>query len=199
MRWFRLTAILVPVALVLLVVTAVPSADQSKSSAPTSIYAEADASKLEKPPVGPLPKPPAPGQIQGAGEARIVGPPPAETVDGPEPGLSDEPPLRDPTQPGDGLREVVAPFRMGQGPRPGGSGDSGLPEIVLKGRIVGPEKPPAAMLEIDEFLHVVHEGSRLSVPSEGLGLGSITVEVKELTATEIRLEISPLRQEIVIR
>ena len=105
--------------------------------------------------------------------------------------------LRDPTKPGEALHDLVAPLRMGQ--HSGAAGGGGMPQITLKGRIVGPRKPPAAMVEIDKHLHVLQEGSELSVPAPHVGLGSVTLKVIELNGSQVKIEIMPLRQAIVLR
>jgi hypothetical protein len=55
------------------------------------------------------------------------------------------------------------------------------------------------MLEIGENLYVVQEGSSLSLPSEALGPGGLTLSITELTGVQIRIEVMPLRQTIVLR
>lgn len=108
-------------------------------------------------------------------------------------------PLRDPTQPGEELRDLVAPIRMGQTGGKGAAGGIDFPDIQLKGRIVGPTKAPGAIVEIDEQYYILEEGSEVTVSAPNVGLGTVTLNVTELTALEVRIEVMPLRQAIVLR
>lgn len=108
-------------------------------------------------------------------------------------------PLRDPTEPGDEMRDMVAPFRMGQPGRPRGVAGMALPGVALKGRIIGPAAPPAAIVELQGALYVLHEESELTVDSPEAALGGLTLRVTQITSSEVRIEVMPLRQVMVLR
>ncbi len=126
--------------------------------------------------------------------------PSAAPVPGPMPDV-DAPqqparPLRDPTEPGEELRELVTPFRLGQ---PGGPAGLAVPRVRLKGRIIGPSAPPAAVLELQGALYVVHEESELTVDAPEAAAGGLTFRVDRITATEVRIQVLPLGRTIVVR
>jgi len=108
-------------------------------------------------------------------------------------------PLRDPTEPGEELRDMVAPFRLGPGGRPGGLASRALPGVALKGRIIGPSAPPAAIVELQGALYVLHEESELTVDSSEAALGGLTLRVTQITSSEVRIEVMPLSQVMVLR
>lgn len=143
--------------------------------------------------------PPAEAEDGGVGAEEDTAENEEQAVDDLPPSTTNgRPPLRDPTRPSGPLEGVVGSIRMGQQGRNSG-GIPGVPNISIKGRIVGPVEPPAAMLEIGENLYVVQEGSSLSLPSEALGPGGLTLSITELTGVQIRIEVMPLRQTIVLR
>ncbi len=108
-------------------------------------------------------------------------------------------PLRDPTEPGEELRDMVAPFRMGQSGRPGGMAGMALPRVALKGRIIGPSAPPAAVVELQDALYVLHEESELTVDGPEAVLGGLTLRVTQITSSEVRIEVLPLGKVMVLR
>jgi len=189
-------AILLTATLVLAVVGVTNAADESSWPRPRVIQVADEA---------PVPKAESPPANVSASPPNVVGPAiPAEAAAPHLPGDPTGPPavpvpVRDPTQPGEQLRDLVAPIRMGQQAGKGGASGISLPQVTLKGRIVGPLVPPAAIVEVDTVLHVLHQGSELTVPTPNVGLGSLTLRVSELTSSEVRIEIMPLRQAIVLR
>jgi hypothetical protein len=68
-----------------------------------------------------------------------------------------------------------------------------LPYVALKGRIVQKGKTPAALLEVDGKLYLVNQKSVLS------GSNNLTLKILELNASEVRIEVSPLNEIIVLR
>lgn len=165
-------------------------------------FAASEATRVAQRPS--LPRPPAqktPTVFDAPAPAQPTAPPEPSPPDRQNRALgntSGEPPLRDPTQPSGRLEGVVGSLRMGQGTSRA-AGAPGLPPVVLRGRIVGPLEPPAAMLEIDGQLYIVQQGSSLPVPSAAFGPGGLTLNITELNNSEVRIEIMPLRQEIVLR
>ncbi len=107
-------------------------------------------------------------------------------------------PPRDPTEPGEGLRDLVAPFRMGQPGRPGAAGWA-VPRVTLKGRIIGPKAPPAAIVELHGAMYVLHEESELTVDGPEAALGGLTLRAKQITSSEVRIEVLPLGKVMVLR
>ncbi len=135
--------------------------------------------------IGELPELPAPSEPD---QERPVAPPeerPAER--------------RDPTEPGEELRDLVAPLRLGQPGRAGAAAGLTVPRMVLKGRIVGPSAPPAILLELDESLYVLHEDSELTVEEPGGGIGGVTLQVQRIDASEVRIEVLPFRKIMILR
>ncbi len=108
-------------------------------------------------------------------------------------------PRRDPTEPGEELRDLVAPLRLGQPGRAGGAAGLTIPRPVLKGRIVGPSAPPAILVELEGSLYVLHEASELTVEDPAGGLSSVTLQVQRIDASEVRIEILPFRKVMILR
>ncbi len=124
---------------------------------------------------------------------------PAEPAPKPDPELpAPRTPPRDPTEPGEELRDLVAPFRMGQPGRPGAAGLA-VPRITLRGRIIGPKAPPAAVVELHGAVYVLHEESELTVDGPEAALGGFTFRAKQITTSEVRIEVLPLGKVMVLR
>lgn len=124
---------------------------------------------------------------------------PAEPAANTNPELpAPRPPARDPTEPGEELRDLVAPFRMGQPGRPGAAGLA-VPRITLRGRIIGPKAPPAAIVELHGAMYVLHEESELTVDGPEAAFGGLTLRAKQITSSEVRIEVLPLGKVMVLR
>ena len=121
--------------------------------------------------------------------------PPAVQLPAPEQDVP-APRLRDPTEPGDELRDLVAPLRLGQ---PGTAAGLAVPRVMLKGRIIGPDAPPAAIVDLQGAVYVVHENSELSVGSPEGPLAGLTLRVTEISVSEVRVEILPFRRVMILR
>ncbi len=104
--------------------------------------------------------------------------------------------LRDPTEPGDEMRDLVAPLRMGQ---PGGPHGLAVPRVTLKGRIIGPTQPPAAIIDLQGSMYVVYPDSELTVETTDSPLGALTLQVTEISSAEVRIEVLPLRKKLILR
>jgi hypothetical protein len=86
--------------------------------------------------------------------------------------------LRDPTLPGPTLRTLVA--------KPG-AGPVAIPSVELKGRILADPRIPMVALAVGGQLHMVAEGTKISIAS-----GEIVVS--RVTDKEVQLQILPLQQ-----
>jgi hypothetical protein len=113
-------------------------------------------------------------------------PEPAKKADGkaPDPG-------KDPTKASPKLKEALAPTALGQG---GTAATPRLPGLVLRGRIILKDRPPAALIEVDakERPVLVFEGSAVTV-------GGLRLQVIEVGTREVRIEVQPLNEIIVLR
>lgn len=109
--------------------------------------------------------------------------PPAPT---PEGAASD--PLPDPTQPSPGLRELLGPI----GPGATAAAPAPLPEILLRGRVIRENQSGSALLEIAGRLYIVRAGAEFTH-------GSLTLKVRDISATEVVLELEPLRRTLSLR
>lgn len=110
-------------------------------------------------------------------------PPPAPLLPGkPEPQPAPQRTLRDPTKPGPTLRTLVA--------KPGAS-PVAMPLVELKGRILADPRTPMVTLAIGSQLHMVAEGTKISLPA-----GEILVS--RVTAQEVQLQILPMQQVITL-
>ncbi|MEO1130286.1 MAG: hypothetical protein AAFX05_11360 [Planctomycetota bacterium] len=101
--------------------------------------------------------------------------------------------VADPTQPPDELLRALGQTQNGQvvAPPP-----PPLPEIRLRARVVTEGRPAAALLEIDETLVLVHEGTELSINTDKQ---SASITVAKLTMTEVRLEMSEGERKLILQ
>jgi hypothetical protein len=133
-----------------------------------------------------------------AAEVRIVD---KDAVDGPispskPAGQETPPPRSDPTEPGEAMRDLVAPLRLGQS---GASAALAVPRMMLKGRIIGPVAPPAAILDVQGSVYVVQQDSELTFEATDSPLGGLTLRVTEINASEVRIEVMPFRKVLILR
>ena len=101
--------------------------------------------------------------------------------------ITQPPDAQDPTTPGPIFKDILGK-KDAKGPYA-----PKLPSILLKGRIVPKGKPPAALLEVDGKLYLVNQKSMLS------GSANVTLKILELNASEIRIEIGPQKDIMVLR
>jgi hypothetical protein len=99
--------------------------------------------------------------------------------------------LRDPTQPGPQLRQILAPAAVA-----GSSNPTAMPHMSLKARVIRRGQPGTALLEIDGMLHAVHEDEEITVATGRTGL--ITLRVVKLTAATVRVELEPYHRTLVL-
>ncbi len=136
-------------------------------------------------------------EMRNVQRARHADEAPAEPAPNADPELpATRTPLRDPTEPGEELRDLVTPFRLGQ---PGAPAGLAVPRVTLKGRIIGPSAPPAAVVDLQGALYIVHEESELTVDAPEAAAGGLTFRVDRITASEVRIEVLPLGKVIVLR
>lgn len=104
----------------------------------------------------------------------------------PEPSPVPVQPRSDPTTPSDKLRAELESKAGGSAPR--------MPHVVLRGRVLADGKPAVALIELDPKQPPlpVSKGSTLSS-------GGLKLTVSDVTATEVRIEVSPLNETIVLR
>ena len=98
--------------------------------------------------------------------------------------------LKDPTVPSKKLSDALNPKK---GVAPAAPGASRVPGLSLRGRIIVKGKPPTVLLEVDSKLYTVSKDSL--VP----GGGGTILKVVEVTSTEVRLEVRPQNEVIVLR
>lgn len=128
--------------------------------------------------------PPAPARPTTGAEKPAPNPPPVAAK--PEPGAPDE--RRDPTEAKGKLAEAMLKKTA-----PGGAPLPKAPLIALKGRVISKDQPPAALVEIDGKLQSVGKDSVI-VTGNGLIL-----KVIEVGVVEVRIQVSPLNETIVLR
>ena len=99
-------------------------------------------------------------------------------------GLADKPaaPPRDPTAASPQIQQLLAT---------GNHQSAELPTIELKGRVVTGGNSTAALLAIDKRLFQVQQGSRIPLQIVGAKFSGLAVEVKEITAQTVRLDVGP--------
>ena len=139
------------------------------------LWASAQPPLDPKPPVGP---PPAPIEEKK----------PPEEVEKIGPILVPSGQMKDPTSASTKLKEVLNPLKTGVG-GPAGS----IPFVSLRGRIVTKDRPPTAVLDMGGRLYVVNEGSILPTA------GGVTLKVLSISAGDVRIEVSPLKEVLSLR
>jgi hypothetical protein len=120
-------------------------------------------------------KPPEPGKVPDAPGSKKP---------------ADDPKDKDPTKASPKLKEVIDPPKLA----PGAVGPTKLPSPVLRGRVIGKDRPPAVLLELEPKTPpaLVSQGSTLSV-------GGYRLKVLEVTASEVRIEVAPLNEIMILR
>jgi hypothetical protein len=123
---------------------------------------------------------PTPGKGPSAGAPKLA---PAGDAK-PEPGPPRERVRRDPTRPGPTLRPLIS--------KQTAAVPAAIPSVELKGRILAGTLPPRVTLAIGTQLHMVPEGSRISLPGAG------EIHVSKITAEVVELEILPARYTLTL-
>lgn len=94
--------------------------------------------------------------------------------------------LKDPTKPSPKMKEVLG-SKGTAGPAPK------LAVLALRGRVLARDKPAVALLEVEGKLYTVTKGSVVAGPSNTI------LRVVEVNGTEVRIEVSPLKEIVVLR
>jgi hypothetical protein len=129
---------------------------------------------------------PAPGPMRGQGPS-----PNKSTVPPGQPGF------RDPTQPSPEVREAIeaSQFVPSTGPGSAAAPALVLPQVKLKARLVGAVGRPVAMLEINGQLFTVYSDSETTIANPGGG--ATTLLVRTITASEVQIEVLPLKKLLI--
>jgi hypothetical protein len=123
-------------------------------------------------------------QPQGSEPAPPVPPGVQAPADFPEkvPG----PPLRDPTSPSAKMREVLGTKKSG------GPGMKVAP-MSLVGRVIARNKPPLALLSIDDRIYTVGKDSVVTGPNNTI------VKILDITPDSVRVEMNPGKEVFLLR
>lgn len=92
----------------------------------------------------------------------------------------------DPTIPSDKTRAELESSKAGAASR--------LPNVVLRGRVLVKDKPPVALIELDP-----KHPAQPVIKGTTLMSGNLKLTVTEVNAEEVRIEVSPLNETIVLR
>ena len=92
----------------------------------------------------------------------------------------------DPTLPGPGWQQIFAQ----KGAK--GAVPTKIPNVLLRGRVLSRDKPAMAIIEVDGRTFMVGKDSMLTS-------AQIVMEVVDLNAAEVRIEISPSNEIIILR
>lgn len=96
---------------------------------------------------------------------------------------------KDPTVPSERIRELLNASKANTP-----AAAPKLPTVLLKGRIIsGKRRPPAALLEVEGHTFTVTKGAALVAGP------NLILRVLEVSSEEVRLEIDPLKQVIVLQ
>jgi len=93
--------------------------------------------------------------------------------------------LRDPTQPGPRMRQVLVP--KGQ--------TAEMPRVQLKARIVSNGQPPVIYMGIDKEIYAARQGDEFSPVGK---YSSLTFRVTSVTQNQVRIDVSPLNRTLVL-
>ncbi len=88
--------------------------------------------------------------------------------------------------PSENTRAALETGKAGTAPR--------LPNVVLRGRVLARDRPPVALIELDP-----KQPPLLITKGTTLMVGGLKLSVTEVSATEVRIEVSPLNETIVLR
>jgi hypothetical protein len=98
---------------------------------------------------------------------------------------------KDPTVPSPKLKELLYPEKSGKG---SGTGPGPkMPSLGLRGRVIVKDQPAIALLEVDGKIFVISKGSSLP------GGGNTMLRVIEITSREVRIEVLPFKEIVILR
>ena len=126
---------------------------------------------------------PAPGPTPGRGR------PPNNALE--------QPRFRDPTQPSPEVREAIeaSQFVPGAAPGSGAAAAPVMPQVKLKARLVGAIGRPVAILESNGQMFTVYSDSETTIANPGGG--ATTLLVRTITASEVQIEVLPLKKLLI--
>ncbi len=111
---------------------------------------------------------------------------PRKEVEKPQP--KEEP--KDPTSPSPKLKELLHGEKAGKGAV--GPGPK-MPIVALRGRVISKNQPAIALLEVEGRFYSISKGSSLP------GGGNTILRILEITSGEVRIEVLPLKEIIVLK
>ncbi len=100
---------------------------------------------------------------------------------------------KDPTSPSPKLKELLQPDKTGKYAAPVAGAGPRMPLLALRGRVVSGVRPAVALLEVDGKLYSIGNGSSLS------GGGNTILRILEITSGEVRIEVQPLNEVVILR
>jgi hypothetical protein len=98
--------------------------------------------------------------------------------------------LKDPTNPSPKLKELLQPEKAGKGSA--GPGPK-MPLVALRGRVISKEHSAVALLEVDGRFYSITKGSSLP------GGNNTMLRILDITSAEVRIEVLPLKEIIILR
>ncbi len=120
---------------------------------------------------------------------------------GPPPNSSAAPPgqarFRDPTQPSPEVREAIEASQFVPGAAPGSTAAAApvMPQVTLKARLVGSVGRPVAILDVNGHMFTVYSDSETTVANPGGG--ATTLLVRSITASEVQIEVLPMKKLLI--
>jgi hypothetical protein len=128
-----------------------------------------------------LPKVPGDADAPPDTGVKLQDPPPREVGTPAPPGS-----LKDPTTPSPRMRDALATKSTGPGA-------PGISPLALRGRVLVKDKPPLALLEVDGKLYRVSKDSVVAGPNKTI------LRVLDVNSSEVRIQIDPLKEIVVLR
>ena len=95
--------------------------------------------------------------------------------------------LEDPTKPGPRLQDAINAGKTTT------TGESYMPTLGLRGRIIVKDQNAQAIIEMDGSLYVVGKGSML------MSRGNISLRIEDVTSQEVRIEVASSKNVIILR
>ena len=100
---------------------------------------------------------------------------------------------KDPTNPSPKLKELLQPDKSGKYAAPVAGAGPRMPLLALRGRVVSSTGSAVALLEVEGKLYSIAKGSSLS------GGGNTILRIVDITIGEVRIEVLPLNEVVILR
>ena len=100
---------------------------------------------------------------------------------------------KDPTNPSPKLKELLQPDKSGKYAAPVAGAGPRMPLLALRGRVVSSTGSAVALLEVEGKLYSIAKGSSLS------GGGNTILRIVDITSGEVRIEVHPLNEVVILR